>query len=117
MTLTGMSFLGPPWTRSDVIHPKGNPILLIMVPGHPAEDHLDHLRIKRLLKLLLLLPSLPDQLGELSNSDLARKKPRSLPHLPLSPNLDPLSLRGPSGNVSICTLSTSLSFADPSFCS
>ena len=85
----------------------------MVVPGHLAEDHPDHPTINRLLMLLPLLPNLPVLRGEPSNKGLARKKPRSLPHRPPSPQLDLLSLRGPSGNVSIRDLSTLFSLADP----
>lgn len=116
---TGTSPLEPFRSFSNINPPKGGPILLITVgPGRLVEGHPDLLKINRLLKLLRLLPSLLVQLGELSNNDPARKRPRSLLHLPMSPKPDPLFLRGPSGNVSVCDLSrlpffsTLLSVAD-----
>ena len=110
MILTGKSSLEPPWPCTDVIPLKGGPTPLSMGdPGHLVEDHPDRLTIKRLPKLLLLLQSLLVQLGEPSNKGLARRRPRNLPRRPPNLRLDLLSLRGPSGNVSVLGLSTPFS--------
>lgn len=103
--LTGMYSFWPYRLCFDVIRFVGNPIpLTTAAPGHLAEGHPDHPRTNHRLKLLLPLLSPLVRLGGQSNNDPARRRPRSLPHSHLLLTPDPLSLRGPSGNVSTCDL-------------